>query len=128
MIGAIKTVGIYVEDQELNLRLVERILAHRRGYELISAMEGGLALGLFGVGLLNGFLRGGLLQKRSEEAVREKMQVRVSDGQRSPGRLALRHARGHGRAPGIRVSPVASANCVRPATLLTCNLRIMVLR
>ena len=37
---------LYVEDQDLNLRLVERILAHRPGYRLITAMQGGLALDL----------------------------------------------------------------------------------
>jgi signal transduction histidine kinase/CheY-like chemotaxis protein len=37
---------LYIEDQDLNLRLVERILSHRTGYELITAMEGGSALEL----------------------------------------------------------------------------------
>ena len=37
---------LYVEDQELNVRLVERILVHRPGYRLISAMQGSLALKL----------------------------------------------------------------------------------
>jgi len=37
---------LYVEDQDLNLRLVERILAHRPGYRLITAMQGRLALDL----------------------------------------------------------------------------------
>jgi CheY-like chemotaxis protein len=37
---------LYVEDQELNLRLVERILANRPGYQLISAVRGGEALDL----------------------------------------------------------------------------------
>ena len=37
---------LYVEDQDLNLRLVERILVHRPAYRLISAMQGGLALDL----------------------------------------------------------------------------------
>jgi PAS domain S-box-containing protein len=37
---------LYVEDQDLNLRLVERILAHRPGYHLITAMQGRLALDL----------------------------------------------------------------------------------
>jgi len=35
---------LYVEDQDLNLRLVERILASRPEYQLITAMQGGLAL------------------------------------------------------------------------------------
>jgi CheY-like chemotaxis protein/anti-sigma regulatory factor (Ser/Thr protein kinase) len=35
---------VYVEDQDLNLRLVERILAHRTGYELVPVMEGREAL------------------------------------------------------------------------------------
>jgi PAS domain S-box-containing protein len=35
---------VYVEDQDLNLRLVERILAHRTGYELVAVMEGRQAL------------------------------------------------------------------------------------
>ena len=35
---------LYIEDQDLNLRLVERILHNRPGYELITAMQGGLAL------------------------------------------------------------------------------------
>jgi PAS domain S-box-containing protein len=37
---------LYVEDQDLNLRLVERILLNRPGYQLIAAMQGGLALDL----------------------------------------------------------------------------------
>jgi len=37
---------LYVEDQDLNLRLVERILHNRPGYQLITAMQGGLALEL----------------------------------------------------------------------------------
>jgi PAS domain S-box-containing protein len=37
---------LYVEDQDLNLRLVERILSHRPGYQLITAMQGRLALDL----------------------------------------------------------------------------------
>jgi PAS domain S-box-containing protein len=35
---------VYIEDQDLNLRLVERILAHRTGYELITVVEGRRAL------------------------------------------------------------------------------------
>jgi CheY-like chemotaxis protein len=35
---------VYIEDQELNLRLVQRILTHRKGYELITVMEGRKAL------------------------------------------------------------------------------------
>lgn len=35
---------VYIEDQDLNLRLVERILAHRTGYELITVMQGRRAL------------------------------------------------------------------------------------
>jgi PAS domain S-box-containing protein len=35
---------VYIEDQDLNLRLVERILAHRTGYELIPVTTGGKAL------------------------------------------------------------------------------------
>ena len=37
---------LYVEDQELNVRLVERILVHRPGHQLISTTQGGLALEL----------------------------------------------------------------------------------
>ena len=37
---------LYVEDQDLNLRLVERILSHRPGYQLITAMQGRMALDL----------------------------------------------------------------------------------
>ncbi len=37
---------LYIEDQDLNLRLVERILNTRPGFQLISAMQGGLALDL----------------------------------------------------------------------------------
>jgi signal transduction histidine kinase/CheY-like chemotaxis protein len=37
---------LYVEDQDLNLRLVERILSHRPGYQLITAMQGRIALDL----------------------------------------------------------------------------------
>jgi CheY-like chemotaxis protein len=35
---------LYVEDQDLNLRLVERILLHHKEYKLISSMEGRPAL------------------------------------------------------------------------------------
>jgi PAS domain S-box-containing protein len=35
---------VYVEDQDLNLRLVERILSHRTGYQLITVTEGRRAL------------------------------------------------------------------------------------
>jgi signal transduction histidine kinase/CheY-like chemotaxis protein len=35
---------VYIEDQDLNLRLVERILAHRTGYQLITATTGRMAL------------------------------------------------------------------------------------
>jgi CheY-like chemotaxis protein len=37
---------LYIEDQDLNLRLVERLLARRPGYELITATHGGAALDL----------------------------------------------------------------------------------
>jgi CheY-like chemotaxis protein len=37
---------LYIEDQDLNLRLVERILLHRPEYKLITAMQGGLGLDL----------------------------------------------------------------------------------
>ncbi len=37
---------LYIEDQDLNLRLVERILNNRPGYHLITAMQGGIALDL----------------------------------------------------------------------------------
>lgn len=37
---------LYIEDQDLNLRLVERILQHRPEYKLLSAMQGGLGLEL----------------------------------------------------------------------------------
>jgi PAS domain S-box-containing protein len=37
---------LYIEDQDLNLRLVERILSHRPGCQLIPAMQGRLALDL----------------------------------------------------------------------------------
>jgi PAS domain S-box-containing protein len=37
---------LYIEDQDLNLRLVERILRHRSEYHLLTAMQGGLALEL----------------------------------------------------------------------------------
>ncbi len=37
---------LYVEDQDLNLRLVERIVLHRPEYKLLSAMQGRLALDL----------------------------------------------------------------------------------
>jgi CheY-like chemotaxis protein len=37
---------LYVEDQDLNLRLVERILSHRPEYELVATMQGSLALDL----------------------------------------------------------------------------------
>ena len=35
---------LYIEDQDLNLRLVERILAPRSEYRLVTAMQGGLGL------------------------------------------------------------------------------------
>jgi PAS domain S-box-containing protein len=37
---------LYVEDQDLNLRLVERILSARPQYKLLTAMQGGLGLDL----------------------------------------------------------------------------------
>lgn len=37
---------LYIEDQDLNLRLVERILLHRPEYKLITAMQGGLGIDL----------------------------------------------------------------------------------
>jgi PAS domain S-box-containing protein len=37
---------LYIEDQDLNLRLVERILASRPQYHLLTAMQGGLGLDL----------------------------------------------------------------------------------
>jgi PAS domain S-box-containing protein len=37
---------LYVEDQDLNIRLVERILLSRPGYQLITAMRGRLAIDL----------------------------------------------------------------------------------
>lgn len=37
---------LYVEDQDLNLRLIEGLLVHRPQYKLLSAMQGGLALEL----------------------------------------------------------------------------------
>ncbi|HET6408812.1 MAG TPA: ATP-binding protein, partial [Chthoniobacteraceae bacterium] len=37
---------VYVEDQDLNLRLVERILAHRTGYHLVAVTEGQEAVGV----------------------------------------------------------------------------------
>ena len=37
---------LYVEDQDLNLRLVERILAHRSDYQLVATMQGCHALDL----------------------------------------------------------------------------------
>ncbi len=37
---------LYVEDQDLNLRLVERILQHRPGFKLLTAMQGRLGLDL----------------------------------------------------------------------------------
>jgi CheY-like chemotaxis protein len=37
---------LYVEDQDLNLRLVERLFATRPEYRLLPAMQGGLALEL----------------------------------------------------------------------------------
>src|SRR5579872_3539633 len=70
-----------------------------------------------------------LPDQRVKEAVREKMNVRVVDLQRSPRRFA------HDPAVGIFhdcrptwVRPFDNASCVSPATLLTCNFRIMVLR
>ncbi|MEQ1861121.1 MAG: PAS domain-containing protein [Chthoniobacteraceae bacterium] len=41
-----KRTVLYIEDQDLNLRLVERILTSRPGYRLISAMQGRFALDL----------------------------------------------------------------------------------
>jgi PAS domain S-box-containing protein len=35
---------VYIEDQDLNLRLVERILTHRTGYDLVTITEGRLAV------------------------------------------------------------------------------------
>jgi CheY-like chemotaxis protein len=35
---------VYIEDQDLNLRLVERILTHRTGYDLVTVTEGRLAI------------------------------------------------------------------------------------
>ncbi len=43
--GASYTI-LYIEDQDLNLRLVERILLHRPEYKLITAMQGGLGFEL----------------------------------------------------------------------------------
>jgi PAS domain S-box-containing protein len=37
---------LYVEDQDLNLRLVERILSHHPEYQLVATMQGSLALDL----------------------------------------------------------------------------------
>ena len=37
---------LYIEDQDLNLRLVERILLHRPEYRLLTAMQGGLGIDL----------------------------------------------------------------------------------
>jgi CheY-like chemotaxis protein len=37
---------LYVDDQDLNLRLVERIISGREGYELITATQGRLAVDL----------------------------------------------------------------------------------
>jgi PAS domain S-box-containing protein len=37
---------LYIEDQDLNLKLVERILLHHPNYRLISTMQGSLALDL----------------------------------------------------------------------------------
>jgi PAS domain S-box-containing protein len=37
---------LYIEDQDLNLRLVERILQSRADYRLLTAMQGGLGLDL----------------------------------------------------------------------------------
>lgn len=37
---------LYIEDQDLNLRLVERILGTRSGYRLLTAMQGGLGFDL----------------------------------------------------------------------------------
>ena len=37
---------LYIEDQDLNLRLVERILQPRREYRLLTAMQGGIGLDL----------------------------------------------------------------------------------
>jgi CheY-like chemotaxis protein len=37
---------LYIEDQDLNLRLVERILGTRTGYRLLTAMQGGIGLDL----------------------------------------------------------------------------------
>ena len=71
----------------------------------------------------------GLLRsQRREKVVREKMNVRIGDRQRTPRRFPFEHGRGHGRAPGTWVRPVDSASCVSPATLFTPSFRIMVLR
>jgi CheY-like chemotaxis protein len=43
--GAVKTL-LYIEDQDLNLRLVERIIQTRRQYRLLTAVQGGLGLEL----------------------------------------------------------------------------------
>jgi len=37
---------LYIEDQDLNLRLVERILSPKKQYRLLTAMQGGLGLDL----------------------------------------------------------------------------------
>ncbi len=37
---------LYIEDQDLNLRLVERIFMNQPGFKLISAMQGGIGLDL----------------------------------------------------------------------------------
>jgi signal transduction histidine kinase/CheY-like chemotaxis protein len=44
--GAKASTLLYIEDQDLNLRLVERILLHHPEYKLLSAMQGGLGLDL----------------------------------------------------------------------------------
>ena len=43
--GAVKTL-LYIEDQEMNLRLVERILQTRQQYRLLTAVQGSLGLEL----------------------------------------------------------------------------------
>jgi CheY-like chemotaxis protein len=43
--AAIKTL-LYIEDQDLNLRLVERIIQTRKQYRLLTAVQGSLGLAL----------------------------------------------------------------------------------
>jgi CheY-like chemotaxis protein len=44
--SAVQRKVLYVEDQDLNLRLVERILANRPGYQLVPVMKGAEAIEL----------------------------------------------------------------------------------